>query len=360
MLISFLNKQIMVNTPYLPMCELNRGDVVESVHYGACAVVDTHGELLAWYGDPKTVTFMRSAAKPFQALPFIEAGGHRQFHLSLAEIAMFCSSHSGTDKHLEAVSSIQEKTGVQESDLLCGIHFPIDEESAEALKLRGVSPSTNHHNCSGKHTGMLAYARMKGWSKEEYLSIDHPVQQSILNTFAEMCDLPLDGIKLGIDGCSAPNFAIPLYNAALALARLVDPIDLDDNRADACQTISSAMVSYPDLVAGPNRFDTRLMQATDGKILAKAGAEGYQGLALTPGAIKPGSPSLGLALKISDGDLKDRIRPSVVLEVLRQLGALSKEELQTLQNFGPERPIYNWRRIEVGNSRPCFELNGVN
>jgi L-asparaginase II len=349
----------MAASPYRPIFELTRGNTVESIHNGAVAIVDATGNLVAWYGDPNAVTFLRSTAKPFQALPFIEHGGHIRFNLTAREIALICASHSGTEEQVRVVQSIQAKTGVSESDLLCGAHFPYHEPTAEAMRERKQQPTPNQHNCSGKHSGMLAYARWLGLPTADYINPLHPVQQEILRTFAEMCDLPVEQVGLGMDGCSAPNFAVPLQNAALALARLCDPEVgkvSPPERLAACQTIASAMVSNPDMVGGPDRFDTRLMEVGNRCILVKGGAEGYQGIGLLPGTLGPGTPALGITIKISDGDLKSRARPGVTLEVLRQLGVLSQPELDLLSDFGPTLPVENWRKIEVGHGRPCFQL----
>ncbi|MFN2143987.1 MAG: asparaginase, partial [Anaerolineales bacterium] len=160
------------------------------------------------------------------------------------------------------------------------------------------------------------------------------------------------------DGCSAPNFALSLYHSALAWARLADPetAGLPESRAEACRTITGAMTAYPFMVGGPNRFDTQLMTLAEGKIVIKAGAEGYEGIGLLPGALGPGSPGLGIALKITDGDGYGRARAAVSLEVLRQLGALSPEQLAALGEFGPSRPVKNWRKLDVGEMRPVFTL----
>lgn len=342
---------------YLPLFELTRGDTLESVHYGAIAIVDVDGRLVANLGDPQATSFLRSTAKPFQAMPLIENGGAESYDLSPSEIALLCASHSGTDDHMKTLLSIQEKTGVEESDLMCGIHPPMHAETADAMRQRGEAPTQNRHNCSGKHTGMLALARMQNWPAADYLDTSHPVQESILKTFADMCNLSADQISLGIDGCSAPNFAVPLMSAALAYARLCDPSDLPPARARACRKITAAMTSHPEMVAGPGRFDTRLMAATGGRIVVKGGAEGYQGIGLFPNALSPGSPALGIAIKISDGDLKGRVRPPVVLEILRQLGALSASEMETLADYGPISPVYNWRELEVGQARPSIALS---
>jgi L-asparaginase II len=355
----------MTQSGYQPVYELTRGSTVESVHYGAIAVVDATGALVASYGDPKAVTYLRSSAKPFQALPFLEHGGQGRFNLTPREIALMCASHSGTDEHVAVARAMQVKTGVTEADLLCGVHYPIDEATAEAMKEQKLQPTPNRHNCSGKHTGMLAFVHLKelaGNPVEEgiaYIDPANPIQREILSTFAAMCGLGEGEVGVGVDGCSAPNFAVPLQNAALGYARLCDP-DLGKvsppERAAACRTITSAMIFNPDMVGGPGRFDTRLMETTQGKLVAKGGAEGYQGIGILPGAMGEHSPALGIALKISDGDMKGRAVPAVALEVLRQVGALTEAELGVLSDFGPERPVLNWRKLVVGEGRPCFQL----
>ncbi|MDD2696350.1 MAG: asparaginase [Anaerolineales bacterium] len=355
----------MPDNAHLPLFELTRGltapeeQTVESVHYGAIAVADARGRLLAWYGDPQMVTYLRSTAKPFQALPFIESKGHEHYGLTPREIAVICASHSGSDEHVSVVREIQRKTGVKEEDLLCGVHPISHEETLKAMAQRGEALSPNRHNCSGKHTGMLASARMRHLPTQDYISADHPLQVHIRETFAEMCVLPTHKVMVGIDGCSAPNFAVPLFNAALGFARLCDPTGGEvapAARQAACNAIVQAMTSHPDMVAGPGRFDTLLMQAGGGKILSKGGAEGYQGIGLLPGALSPGSPALGIAIKISDGDPSSRAVRATSLEVLRQLGALSPAQLESLQSFGPRFPVTNWRKLAVGVARPCFTL----
>jgi L-asparaginase II len=247
--------------------------------------------------------------------------------------------------------------GITEADLKCGTHPPIHKETAEAMRQRGEAPTPNRDNCSGKHTGMLAHAKLKGASLEDYLEFDHPVQQSILNAFAEMCGVAPGNVGLGIDGCSAPNFSIPFYNAAWGWARLADPVDLAPGRAAACRKITAAMMAHPDMVAGPGRFDTLLMEATRARIVAKGGAEGYMGMAVMPGRMGAHSPALGIAMKISDGDGRGRARPAVCLEILRQLGALSPDELKALEAFGPTVDILNRRGdLIVGKGAPAFTL----
>ncbi len=350
---------------YEPVFELTRGNIVESTHFGVVAVVDSNGRLLAWVGDPKTVTFMRSSAKPLQALPFIENGGDQAFHLTSKEIAIMCASHEGTDEHVEVVKGIQAKVGVQESDLLCGIHLLSNLSTVEAMRARGEMLTPNRNNCSGKHTGMLAHARMRGLPISDYINPEHPIQKSILQSLSQMCGMEVERVELGTDGCSAPNFAVPLSNAALGFARLCDPRSLSQERASACRRITSAMMANPVMVRGEGKFDTRIMQVCSKRVLAKSGAEGFMALGIMAGALGAESPGIGIAFKVSDGDLsardsdghfQNRVRPAMALEILKQLGYLSDKELDALAEFRPVSSITNVRKIVVGEARPAFKL----
>jgi L-asparaginase II len=350
-------KDSFMTTPnHRPVVEVTRGPVVESIHYGSIAVVDKQGRLVASYGDPNAVCNMRSSSKPFQALPLIEMGGDEHFDLSAREVAILCASHSGTDEHVRVVSGIQRKIGVKESDLMCGTHPLSHQPTIDAMRARGEELTPNRHNCSGKHTGMLAHARMRNLPIEDYLNPEHPVQVRIIQTFAEMCSMQPEEVLIGIDGCSAPTFAVPLRSAALAYARLCDPAGLETVRADSLHRIAAAMMANGDMVAGPDRWDTRIMELADGMIVSKGGAEGYQGIGLMPGALGPGSPALGITLKISDGDNGGRAVGTTTLEVLRQLGALSGDIYEQLKSHYGIRPVYNWRKIEVGEICPAFTL----
>ena len=349
----------------LPLFEVTRGNIVESVHHGSIVVVDSNGKLISSYGDPKTVAFLRSSAKPFQALPFVERGGVEHFGFTPRELSIACASHEGSDLHVQTVEGIQKKAAVEESHLQCGVHMPGDVEAFKRLIVNNKQPTPNQNNCSGKHSAMLAHAKMRALPLENYLDLSHPIQQDILMSFAEMCLLPLTEIELGTDGCSAPNFAVPLYNAALAMARLCDPRELSNERASACRKITSAMTSHPEMVSGYGEFDEQLMRAGEGRIVCKRGAEGYQIVGLLPGVLSHDSPGIGIALKVSDGDASrmglnlestNRVRPAVVLEILRQLGALSSKQEQALAGFGPVRAVKNHRGIITGQVRPVFEL----
>jgi L-asparaginase II len=217
---------------------------------------------------------------------------------------------------------------------------------------------------------MLAYAHMlgipTGSEALSYIDPSHPVQQKILAAMAEMADLRPDEIHVGIDGCSAPNFALSLKGTALAFARLCQPDGLPEKRLETCRLISTAMLTYPDMIGGPDNFDTFVMEAAQGRLICKGGAEGFQAFGIMPGAINPGSPALGVAFKVSDGDLKGHnfpygdprghVRPAVMLEILRQLRVFDAQDIARLQEYGPEFPVENWRKLRVGMASPCFEL----
>lgn len=348
-----------------PIFEVTRGRIIESVHYGSIAVVDSNGKFIASYGDPQAVAFLRSSAKPFQVLPFVERGGVEYFKFTPRELALSCASHEGSDMHVQAVSNLQNKIGIEESNLQCGTHLPGDVDELKSLIVHDEQPRTNHNNCSGKHTAMLAHAKMRELPLENYLDINHPIQRDILASFADMCRLTVDQVELGTDGCSAPNFAVPLYNAALAFARMCDPHELTETRASACRKVSAAMTAYPEMVSGYGEFDEQLMTAGEGKIVCKRGAEGYQIIGLLPGVLSHDSAGVGIAIKVSDGDASrmgsglesnNRVRPAVTLEILRQLGVLSSKQEQALAAFGPEKSIMNHRGMVTGKSYPTFQL----
>jgi L-asparaginase II len=312
---------------------------------------------VASYGDPYVVTFLRSSAKPFQALPLVETGAAEAFDLTPRELALTCASHRGMDMHAETAAALQARIGAGEGDLLCGTHDVGDPATARRLARQGLAPTPNRHNCSGKHSGMLVLARHHDWPLADYVNPRHPVQQLLLNTFAEMCGLPPADVVVGIDGCSAPNFAVPLVSAATAFARLADPSRLPHRRANALRTLFYAMTAYPEMVCAPGTFDTELMRRRPGLLVAKGGAEGYQGLGLAANALRPGSPALGIALKVSDG--AGRAVHVAALEVLRQLGLLEESDFDALAafGFGPRVPLRNFRQLEVGEARPVFTLD---
>src|SRR5256885_8006829 len=236
---------------HVPLAIATRGAAIESIHYGSVAVVDRSGRLLYAAGDPDALTFTRSALKPVQALPFVAAGGVEKFRFAPEQVALLCASHSGEPRHVEAVADMLAKSGSFEADLQCGTHAPGFYEA------RGDLPppppySSLAHNCSGKHAGMLAYCAMCGDSKADYLRFDHPLQEAIRATVAALTGVPVADLVAGIDGCSAPNYAVPLARLALAYARLAAPAP-DAVYGDAPEILARAMTAHPEMGSGERR-----------------------------------------------------------------------------------------------------------
>jgi L-asparaginase II len=307
---------------------------------------------VARLGDPGIATYLRSAAKPFQTLPLVLAGGIERFGLDDADLALICASHGGTPEHTRRTESLLERGGFGVTDLQCGAHPPMDRESAARLQREGVEPSPLHNNCSGKHAGMLLACRLLDFPAASYLAPEHPLQTAILEHVARLSGVSAGTIGLGIDGCSLPCYHLSVAAAARAYAALAHPrgAGLTPDLIAALERIVGAMGKAPEMVAGPGRFTTRLIAATGGRVVGKEGAEGLYGLAVR------GPVALGIALKIADGG--ERCRDGVVLDLLRQLGSLAGAELAELSDL--YRPaLYNHRGTRVGEIVPEVELEEV-
>jgi L-asparaginase II len=308
--------------------------------------------LVAYLGDPETATYLRSAVKPFQCLPLLLAGGEARFSLTPADLALICASHSGDPEHTQGVQDLLARGGFGIGDLLCGAHIPFGQESAQRMLQAGEEPTPLHHNCSGKHAGMLLACKLLGLPTRDYVAPDHPLQQRILEHVLAICRVPREQVGLGMDGCSVPAFHMPLSAAARGYAALADPRaavlrGLQADVAAALDRVARAMTSEPVRVAGRGRFTTRLMEVTRGRVLAKEGAEGFYSLAVR------GPVALGIAIKIADGG--ERCRDGVVLDVLRELGSLSGAEFQELADHHSP-PILNARGLQVGEVVPDVDL----
>ncbi|MCC6328135.1 MAG: asparaginase [Acidobacteria bacterium] len=329
-----------------------RGDTVESVHRGHLIVIDGHGGTIASAGDPQTVTFLRSAAKPFQATPFITSGAADEFGFSDEEIALACASHSGEARHVRIAQLMLERIGLTEAHLRCGTHLPFAEKEAERMLRAGEHPTQFHNNCSGKHAAMLALAKYLDADLAAYDALDHPVQRAILSAVAELAELPESEIALAIDGCAAPNFAMPISAMAQSFVNLVAPAKFDEKTQAACRRIVDAMTRFPELIGGTERLDTMIMQAAPGRVLSKVGADGVWLCGVLPSEKYPAG--LGIALKIEDGDDK-RARPVVAVQLLRQLGVLSLNDLPDVSPMF----IKNRRGDTVGRTE-AINLEQVN
>lgn len=270
--------------------EQRRGNRTETVHRVHVAVVDAAGALVAHAGDPDLVTFWRSAAKPFQALPLVADGAADRFKLEEHHLALACASHSSEPEQVERVREFLLRIGAQESDLQCGPHTPLSEAVAQDYRARGVRLTAVYSNCSGKHTGMLALARHHGWPTLEYHRLAHPVQQRCLQEISAWTDLPPASIATAVDGCGVVCFALPLRAMALAYARLARP----DHSPQSTTRLVRALLHHPELIAGAGRPCTEMMRAFPDRVITKVGAEGvYSAVLLHEG--------LGVTLKVEDG-----------------------------------------------------------
>ena len=336
---------------HVPLVKVTRGEGIESVHYGAIAVVDSRGALVASVGNPEAATFLRSAAKPFQTLPLIVSGAADRLRLREKELAVITSSHSGQKMHLDVVRGILRKARLRESALRCGAHAPFHRPTAAALAKGGMRPSVLHNNCSGKHAGMLALARHWRAPLETYLAPDHPVQKAVLETLCAYTGVAPGSVLVGVDGCSAPTFAISLREAAGGYARLLDPRFGSGSEREAARRVVDSMRGYPEMVGGTNRLDTRLMESIGRSFIAKIGAEGFYGM-----AYRDGQRGVGIALKIADGD-GDRARTVATVHLLSRLGLLGKEKAaEILESQGlPE--VRNVRGSIVGKVSGLFDVS---
>jgi L-asparaginase II len=337
-----------------PLVEVRRGPIVESRHRGHVIALDGDGTEIASLGAPEMVTYLRSSAKPFQALPLLISGAADRFGFSEQELALACASHNGEPIHVEAAASMLRKIGLAPSDLKCGVHWPFSSEVVQELKARGEQPNVLHNNCSGKHAGMLAVALQVGATIGTYDHLDSPVQQGVETVVSQFAGIERAQLAIGIDGCGVPVFGMSVRSMALMYARLVSPPPQFEPRLrDSCRRIVHAMTTYPEFVGGAHeRLDTLMIRAAGGKLISKIGAEGVYTVGVLPSDRWP--KGLGLALKIEDGEDR-RARPTVVIEALRQLGVLDDSELEALAPYS-SFPIRNHRGDLVGEVRPYFEL----
>ncbi len=327
------------------LVKVYRRDTIESIHYGVVVVVDVRGKLSYRVGDPDFVTFLRSSAKPFQALLVVETQAAEAFGLNQQEIAIISGSHNGEKKHVRLVKSILKKIGLRKEDLQCGTHVP------HYFTALGINPpkkkfSPLQHNCSGKHAGMLAVCVYKGWNVRDYLSPRHPLQKLILKKISELCEYPERKIEVGIEGCGAPTFALPLKNMAVGFSKLQSFKAKELLTSQSLQVVANSMWRYPEVVSGRGRLDYQLAVVTKGNILAKAGAEALHcGVILDKG--------YGVAVKILDGSRR-AIAPACI-EVYKQLGVMDKRKLKRLGDF-VSPSVYNHQRRKVGFLKSDFRL----
>lgn len=315
---------------------VTRGGHPESRHRVHAAIFEAGKGLVASAGNSRDVVPWRSCAKPFQLMPLVAAGGLEQLAWGDDEVALACASHGGEPEHVAIAAKMLRDIGLEEGDLACGPHEPMARRGARLLREAGLSPTRLHNNCSGKHAAMLARARLAGWPTQGYEQRGHPVQESCLGTVAAWTGVPREQIGCAVDGCGVVVFILPLENMAGAWARLAR--DARDG-AEIPARITGSMRARPFLVGGTDRFDTVLMEETDGRVLSKIGAEGVHSAAVLDRGI-------GLAVKVEDG--ATRAQYPALLRALQWLEALPEALPPRLAEFAAPR-IRNTRGEPVGD-----------
>jgi L-asparaginase II len=342
-----------------------RGAHAESFHTGSIAVVDARGRLLAFAGDPGLRTCLRSSAKPFQAIPLLEYGGADEYDLTPEEIALTCASHGGEPLHVATAAAVLRKGEFDETDLLCGAHYPYDEKATAELRAAGEEPSPLHNNCSGKHAGMLLATQVMDVPGTRYIDAEHPLQVLMRTTLADFAGLDAQDIPTATDGCGVPAYFLSLYRTAFAYARLMATRHNTEasleRYGESAGRVVDAMTGFPRYVAGSWSMTTPLLAAFGGELLAKEGAEGLYAMALAPSLAAEltarlrltDDEAVGIALKLDDGNML-RGRNPVILRTLELLGL----DLGVRPELEPYRDwtVYNVAGVLVGDVRPDFDL----
>ena len=327
-------------TKAVPLTEIWRGPIIESLHVGHAMICDHEGHLIESWGDTGAIVYPRSSAKMIQALALVESGAADG--LSDARLALACASHQGASLHTEAVHEWLAEMGMGDDDLRCGPQMPQDRLAFNTLIKTDGSPCQAHNACSGKHTGFITLARHLK-APGNYIDINHPVQKACLDAFEELTEETSPGY--GLDGCSAPNFICTMQGMARARGWFSAAREGESVRRSAAARLVDAMHAHPEMVAGERRACTELMRACHEKAALKTGAEGYF-VAILP------TRKLGVALKIQDGST--RAANCTLTALLVRLGLLNPEH-PTARRF-MNAPILNRNKIETGRMKPVADL----
>lgn len=321
----------------VPMVEIWRGGLLESLHRGHAVICAADGSIVEAWGDPRAVIYPRSSCKMLQALPLVESGAADAAGLRSDQLALACASHQGAALHVQAVNRWLQDLGLGETDLRCGSHEPYDRAERDRLIRSDESPCQYHNNCSGKHAGFLTMTRHLK-AGPDYVAPDHPLQQAIRTAFEEVTGEASPGF--GIDGCSAPNFATSVEGLARAMAYFASAPETGSARDRAAARLTRAMAAHPEFVAGEGRACTELMRAMGGRVAIKTGAEAVF-VAILP------DQRLGIALKIVDG--ASRASEAAICGLLIRLGVLAADHPATRKRLGGVQR--NWRGLETGTVR---------
>ncbi|KAJ3524548.1 hypothetical protein NM208_g10270 [Fusarium decemcellulare] len=332
-----------------PNCVItDRGGIIENIHRIHVAVTDSQGNVLYAIGNPSRVTLARSAAKPAQAVAVIETGGFHNVGFDGTDLALMCASHSCEDRHIDRAKRMLAKAGAHEEQYRCGGHASLSDSVNRSWIKAEIEPIGGiYNNCSGKHAGMMAGALALGASVEDYHLPDHPMQVRVKQVVEELCpDSSL--VQWGIDGCNLPAPAFPLFYLGRMYALFAAAADRVEKEEESCSRTKNlsqvfhAMTLHPECVGGKGRFCTELMEAYNGQLIGKLGADGCYGVGIRESeqTRRLGAHgALGISAKVDDGNIE--ILYAVVMEVLEQLNVGTPERRQSLET---------WHRLQRRNT----------
>lgn len=332
------------------VARVTRGDADEAIHCASIVVVGKNGDITHSLGDPNFMTMARSSIKPFQLMPLILSGAADRYGFSPEQLAIMSGSHTGSDRHREIVLLNLAAAGNKVVDLKCGCHWPMGMQQRKEYPTAGEDKDPTRHNCSGKHSGFLALSKFLGEDVSTYLDPESKAQKLVLKAVSDYCEFPKEKMGRGIDGCSAPNFSMPLYNYALGFKKLANIEGESDEIIRAAERIREAILTFPEMISGEGRFDLDFMHSMPNNIVCKIGAESVEAFGLS-------DPPIGVAVKIHDGST--RALGAVCIEVLRQLDILKcpAEHESLARHVKPE--VRNARKLLTGTIEVGFELKKI-
>ena len=339
--------------------EVHRGATIESRHRGHIVQVDAAGRVIRAAGTLDTTIMLRSTVKPFALVTLIESGAADEFGLTIPELAVLCSSHTGEDKHVRTLQAIFRRASVSQAALRCGSEgAPSDTLTAARLARDGELPGAIRHPCSGFHAASILLSVHSGWSIDDYIDPGHASQVATRETVARLLGRRPGTIRTSPDNCGLLTYEATLLELALGYLLLADPEGptMDAARSPlvpALRRVRDAMMAAPDMVGGTNdNLDTELMRRRPGQLVSKAGADGLRAIGLVAG---PGSAAGAMAIKIEDGDLSRRAVKAASVEALAQVGVLDDRDLRALEAY--HHPVVRTPdRRDAATALPRFEL----
>ena len=328
------------------LVEVTRGGFVESRHRGAIAIVDGAGKVVHSVGDIEQPVFPRSAIKLIQALPLVESGAADAYKFSNEALALACASHNAEKSQVDTAATMLAAAGLDDGALECGPQPPRKEAELAAYYKSGATARRIDNNCSGKHAGMLAFARHSGIDHHGYSKREHDVQRAVGAALEEMTGASLADAPCGVDGCSIPTCALPLHQLARGFARIATQQGLAPKRAQAVRKLMDACFAAPFMVAGTGRFCTDIMGALPGRAFVKTGAEGVFCAAF---------PELGLGVALKCDDGISRASETMMAHVIADSLSLSDvERAKIAPRLAPQ--IANWVGDKVGEVRAVSDF----